>query len=92
MPSGRQATLGKMAVGIKVTDDDGQRIASRVASAAISPRILSSLILFIGYIMAAFTDRKRALHDMIASTLVVDRWAFTAHPERQRASWAPSPS
>ena len=46
--------------------------------------ILSSLILCIGYIMAGFTERKRALHDMLASTLVVDQWAFTAHPERQR--------
>ena len=34
--------------------------------------------------MAAFTDRKRALHDMLAGTLVVDRWAYTSHPERQR--------
>ena len=46
--------------------------------------IPSSLILGIGYIMAAFTDRKRALHDMLAGTLVVDRWAFTSQPERQR--------
>ena len=34
--------------------------------------------------MAGFTQRKRGLHDMVASTLVVDRWAYTAHPERQR--------
>ena len=46
--------------------------------------LLSSLLLLVGYVMAAFTDRKRALHDMICSTLVVDRWAYTAHPERQR--------
>lgn len=37
----------------------------------------------IGFLMAAFTERKQALHDMMASTLVTDRWAFTDHPERQ---------
>ena len=34
--------------------------------------------------MAGFTERKQALHDMVAGTLVVDQWAFTAQPERQR--------
>jgi len=82
--SERQATLGKMAVGIKVTDDDGQRISFARGIGRYFATILSSIILCIGYIMAGFTERKRALHDMVASTLVVDQWAFTAHPERQR--------
>jgi uncharacterized RDD family membrane protein YckC len=82
--SERQATLGKMAVGIKVTDDDGQRISFGRGIGRYFASIISSLILCIGYIMAGFTDRKRALHDMIASTLVVDQWAYTAHPDRQR--------
>ena len=81
---GSQATLGKMAVGIKVTDDDGRRISFARGIGRYFATIPSALILFIGYVMAAFTDRKRALHDMLAGTLVVDRWAFTAHPERQR--------
>ena len=81
---GSQATLGKMAVGIKVTDDDGRRISFARGIGRYFATIPSALILFIGYIMAAFTDRKRALHDMLAGTLVVDRWAFTSHPERQR--------
>jgi hypothetical protein len=34
--------------------------------------------------MAGFTERKRALHDMMCDTLVVDKWAFTSHPEWQR--------
>ena len=34
--------------------------------------------------MVALTERKQALHDMLCDTLVVDKWAFTAHPERQR--------
>ena len=37
-----------------------------------------------GYLMAAFTQRKQALHDLICGTLVVDKWAYTHHPERQR--------
>jgi uncharacterized RDD family membrane protein YckC len=82
--SERQATLGKMAVGIKVTDDDGQRISFGRGIGRYFASIISSLILCIGYIMAGLTDRKRALHDMIASTLVVDQWAYTAHPDRQQ--------
>ncbi|GAB3102484.1 RDD family protein [Lysobacter terrae] len=82
--SSRQATLGKMAVGIKVTDDDGQAISFSRGIGRYFATIISSLTVGIGYIMAGFTERKRALHDMVASTLVVDQWAFTAHPERQR--------
>ena len=82
--SSMQATLGKMAVGIKVTDDSGQRISFWRGVGRYFAYLLSSLLLLVGYVMAAFTDRKRALHDMICSTLVVDRWAYTAHPERQR--------
>jgi uncharacterized RDD family membrane protein YckC len=82
--SAKQATLGKMAIGIKVTDDDGQRISFWRGVGRYFATIISSLILLIGYIMAGFTERKRALHDIICSTLVVDQWAYTAHPERQR--------
>ena len=46
--------------------------------------MLSGLILCIGYLMAAFTERKQSLHDMICDTLVVDKWAFTDHPEWQQ--------
>ena len=41
------------------------------------------LALYIGFLMAAFTERKRALHDMVSSTQVVDRWAYTEFPEHQ---------
>lgn len=82
--SPRRATLGKMAVGIKVTDEDGQAISFARGLGRYFATFISSIVLGIGYLMAAFTDRKRALHDMIASTLVVDQWAFTAHPERQQ--------
>lgn len=69
--SARQATLGKLAVGIKVTDLDGQRISFGRATGRYFGKILSGCLLGIGYIMAAFTEKKQALHDQIASTLVV---------------------
>lgn len=81
---GAQATLGKMAVGIKVVDEAGGRISFARGIGRYFATVLSWLVLGIGFLMAAFTDRKRALHDMVCSTLVVDRWAYTAHPERQR--------
>lgn len=68
-----QATFGKQAMGIYVTDINGQRISFLRASGRYFAKILSGLILFIGYIMAAFTARKQALHDLLASTLVLGR-------------------
>ena len=82
--STHQATLGKMAVGIKVVRSDGTRITFWRGVGRIFATILSSLILMIGYIMAGFTERKQALHDMVCDTLVVDNWAYTEHPEWQR--------
>jgi uncharacterized RDD family membrane protein YckC len=69
--SSSQATLGKMALGIKVTDLNGRRISVGQAVGRYLGKILSALILLIGFIMAAFTERKQALHDMMAGTLVV---------------------
>ena len=69
--SSAQATLGKQALGIKVTDLHGRRISFGRGVGRFFAKILSGLILLIGYIMAAFTDRKQALHDMVAGTLVV---------------------
>ena len=81
-----QATLGKRVLGIKVTDNDGRRLGFGHALGRWFAAALSYLTFYIGFLMAAFTDRKRALHDMVAGTLVVDRWAFTDHPERQQRS------
>jgi uncharacterized RDD family membrane protein YckC len=81
--SSKQATLGKMAVGIKVVDRDGRRLSLKHALGRWLSAGLNYLTLYIGYLMAAFTDRKRGLHDMVAGTLVVDRWAYTAHPQWQ---------
>ena len=68
--SSKQATLGKMALALKVTDLAGQRISFARATGRHFAKILSGMILMIGYIMAGFTERKQALHDMIAGTLV----------------------
>ena len=78
------ATPGKMAVGIKVVRLDGSRISFLRGIGRYFATILSSLILMIGFLMAGFTQRKQALHDMVCDTLVVDRWAFTDRPELQR--------
>lgn len=82
--SANQATVGKMALGIKVTDRDGRRLSFSHALGRWFSAALSHLTLWIGFLMAGFTDRKRALHDFVAGTLVVDKWAFTPHPERQQ--------
>jgi uncharacterized RDD family membrane protein YckC len=60
-----------MAIGIKVTDLNGNRISFGRATGRYFAKILSGMILMIGYIMAGFTEKKQALHDMIASCLVV---------------------
>ncbi len=79
-----QATFGKRALGIKVTDLSGQRINFKQAAMRWFSAALSYMALYIGFAMAGFTQRKQALHDLLASTLVVDRWAFTRFPERQQ--------
>lgn len=69
--SQKQATLGKMAVGIVVTDSRGERLSFGRATGRFFGKILSGMILYIGYIMVGFTERKQGLHDMIADTLVL---------------------
>lgn len=69
--STRQATLGKRAVGIYVTDEEGRQINFAKATGRHFSKYISGLILLAGYIMAAFTKKKQALHDIIAGTLVV---------------------
>jgi uncharacterized RDD family membrane protein YckC len=66
-----QATLGKRMVGIRVTDLQGQRISLARASGRFFGKILSALSLFFGFAMAGFTEKKQAMHDLLAGTLVV---------------------
>ncbi len=79
-----QASPGKRLLGIKVVDFDGQRITYGRSTGRWFAAALSYLTFYIGFLMAAFTDRKLALHDLVASTRVVDQWAYTDHPERQQ--------
>lgn len=68
----KQATWGKQALGLYVTELNGNRISFGRASGRFFAKIISGLIpLGIGYIMAGFTERKQALHDMIAGCLVL---------------------
>lgn len=69
--SKHQATLGKMALGLKVTDLQGQRLSLPNALGREAGKWVSSIILLIGFIMAAFTEKKQALHDMMAGTYVL---------------------
>src|SRR5690606_37830627 len=64
--SRHQATLGKRALGIKVTDEHGQRLGTARAFGRWFASALSYITFYIGFLMAAFTDRKRALHDFVA--------------------------
>ena len=73
-----QATPGKRALGLIVTDSSGARISFLRALGRYLAKILSGLILLIGYIMVAFTERKQGLHDFLASTLVVKGQPGTA--------------
>jgi uncharacterized RDD family membrane protein YckC len=68
-----QGTLGKLALSIKVTDLEGRRISFLRATGRHFAKFVSACILYIGFLMAGFTEKKQALHDMIAGTLVVCR-------------------
>ena len=69
--SERGATVGKMVMGLRVVTSDGQRLRFMNATGRYFAKILSAIILCIGFIMVAFTDKKRGLHDIIAGTLVI---------------------
>lgn len=71
--SAKQATLGKMALSIIVTDVNGNRLTFGRATGRYFGKIISGLILYIGFLMAAFTEKKQALHDIIAGSLVVNK-------------------
>lgn len=71
--SSKQATIGKMALGLKVVDAEGNRLSFGKATLRYIGKIISGFILLIGYIIAAFSPRKQALHDMIAGTFVIKK-------------------
>ncbi len=85
--SSKQATLGKIALAIRVVGGDGGRISFARATGRNFAKILSGMILMIGYLMAGFTAKKQALHDMVAGCLVVNRGAH----EDQVQQGSPAP-
>ncbi|MBN2367149.1 MAG: RDD family protein [Calditrichaeota bacterium] len=69
--SPKQATIGKQAVGIVVTDLEFHQITFGKATGRFFAKILSVIVLFIGYVMIGFTEKKQGLHDMLVGTYVV---------------------
>jgi len=69
-----QATVGKRMLGLVVTDMAGQRVSFGRSTGRHFGKIITNMVpAFIGYIMAAFTERKQALHDMMAGCLILKR-------------------
>jgi uncharacterized RDD family membrane protein YckC len=68
-----QATVGKKAMNMVVTDMQGQRLSFAHATGRYFAKWISALALGVGFIIVAFTDKKQGLHDLIASTVVVNR-------------------
>ncbi|MDR2710778.1 MAG: RDD family protein, partial [Burkholderiales bacterium] len=66
-----QATIGKLALGLKVTDTNGQRLSFLRAMGRWFAHIVSNVTLLVGYVVNVFTARQQTLHDMLAGTLVV---------------------
>ena len=68
-----QATLGKLVIGAKVVDANGEKLTFGRATGRYFAKYISTLLLLVGHVMVAFDERKRGLHDMIAGTCVVSR-------------------
>ncbi len=92
--SPRQATPGKMMLGIFVTDIYGRRISFLRALGRTLGKVLSKVFCYLGYILALFTDRSQALHDMLANTLVLEPDYIPAPPmvSHPPAGTAPRPA
>ena len=67
-----QATLGKLLIGLKVTDCHGERLSFLRATGRHFGKYLSFLLVGIGFLMVAFTRRKQGLHDLMAGCLVIN--------------------
>ena len=71
LSSSRQATLGKQALGLVVTDVQGRRISFGRATGRNLGKYISALTLLVGFLIQPFTARRQALYDLLAGTLVV---------------------
>jgi uncharacterized RDD family membrane protein YckC len=74
-----KGTFGKRACGLVVVDEAGNQISFGRATGRYFAKVISSVILCVGYMMAGWTRRKQGLHDMIAGTLVLRRIHETEH-------------
>jgi uncharacterized RDD family membrane protein YckC/Tfp pilus assembly major pilin PilA len=82
-----QATPGKLAVGLRVTNEAGEPLGFGAATGRYFGKIVSSFTLLIGYLMVLFTERRQTLHDKMAGALVVyRRW-----PTEEIANAGPAP-
>lgn len=79
-----QATPGKMILGIVVTDLQGGRISFWRALGRNLGKIISDIILFIGFIIAGFTEKKQALHDIMAKCVVIDKSSVPVQPRSEK--------
>ena len=84
--SPRQATIGKRLIGIRVTDAHGARLTPARAAARFCAAGLSWITLNLGHALAAWTPSRRALHDLIAGTQVVN--ADPTQPQMPLWGWA----
>src|SRR4051812_41127046 len=75
-----QATLGKRLLGVAVTDLNGERLSFLRTSARYFAKLLSALLLLVGYLIRPFTRRKQALHDMISGSVVVQAREVVRRP------------
>lgn len=80
--SEKQATPGKMAVGLVVTDLSGDRLGFGQATGRHFSKIISSLTLFIGYLAPLWTSKKQALHDIVSGCLVIEGAPHLSQVER----------
>ncbi len=90
--SRKQATPGKLACGIKLTNLAGERIGFGRASARYFASWLTSVTFLIGYLTVAFTEKRQSLHDLIARTVVVGAKVeparvASAAPAQQLSGW-----
>ena len=69
---GWHATLGKRVMNLYVADANGNGITYSTAVLRFLGKIISTLLLFVGYLMCFFSERKQCLHDMIAKTYVLE--------------------
>ena len=90
--SGRQATPGKMLVGIFVADEQGRRISFWRALGRTLGKILSKFFCYLGYIIVLFTERSQALHDLLACTLVLEPDLRPAPPQMTAVPGYPAPA